>query len=301
MTTIFEALTEFLVAAEADGVRENTRTWYQAILKPFRVKFGGQNVEAITPADLRAFVIDIRRKAKSEVTAADRITALHRFWAWSSGEYKVDNPMARIRRSKRPDPLPKAPTIEHVRTLLAACKTTARSGVRDLALLTLILDTCIRIEEALELTPEDINFANRQITIRRGKGGKPRIVPFTRECESVLTKWLKIRPLDAEHVFVTVTNQNKSQRLTYAGARQILRRLHVAAGLDVFFSWHKYRHFGAQQYRLQGGDPLNLQKLLGHADVGTTFKHYGNHKDAELVEQHEHYSALNVLHEQKGI
>lgn len=301
MTTVFEALHEFLEAGEADGLRANTRTWYDAILKPFRVKFGGRAVETITPADLRTFVIEVRRKAKSEVTAADRITALHRFWAWSAGEYKVDNPMARIRRSKRPDPLPKAPTIDHVRTLLAACKKDTRSGVRDYALLTLILDTCARIDEALALTPDDIDFANRQITIKRGKGGKSRIVPFIRECEAVLTKWLKIRPLDAEFIFVSVGQQNNGERLTYGGARQILRRLHVAAGLDVFFSWHKYRHFGAQQYRLQGGDPLNLQKLLGHADVGTTFKHYGNHKDAELVEQHEHYSALNVLKIQRGI
>lgn len=301
MTTIFEALNEFLNAGEADGLRANTRTWYEAILKPFRVRFGASDVASVTPDQLRAFVIDIRRKAKSEVTAADRITALHRFWSWSSGEYSVPNPMARIKRPRRPDPLPKAPTIEHVRTLLAACKTTARSGVRDLALLTLILDTCIRIDEALALTPEDIDFANRQILIKRGKGGKSRVVPFTRECEQSLTRWLKIRPLDAEHVFVSVTQQNAGERLTYAGARQILRRLHVAAKLDVFFSWHKYRHFGAQQYRLQGGDPLNLQKLLGHSDVGTTFKHYGNHQDAELVEQHEHYSALNVLKVQQGI
>lgn len=301
MTTIFEAMNAFLNAGEADGLRANTRTWYQAILKSFGARFGASEVGSVTPDQLRTFVIEIRRKAKSEVTAADRITALHRFWAWSSGEYAVPNPMARIKRPKRPDPLPKAPTIEHVRTLLAACKITSRSGVRDLALLTVVLDTCIRIDEALALTPEDIDFANRQILIRRGKGGKSRVVPFTRECEQVLTRWLKYRPLDAEHVFVSVTQQNAGKRLSYAGARQILRRLHKAAGLDVFFSWHKYRHFGAQQYRLQGGDPLNLQKLLGHADVGTTFKHYGNHKDAELVEQHEHFSALNVLHEQEGI
>lgn len=301
MTTIFEAMNAFLNAGEADGLRANTRTWYQAILKSFSARFGASDVASVTPDQLRTFVIDIRRKAKSEVTVADRITALHRFWAWSSGEYAVPNPMARIKRPKRPDPLPKAPTIEHVRTLVTACKTNTRSGVRDLALLTVILDTCIRIDEALELTPEDIDFANRQITIKRGKGGKPRIVPFTRECEMVLTRWLKYRPLDAEHIFVSCTEQNAGKRLTYAGARQILRRLHKAAGLDVFFSWHKYRHFGAQQYRLQGGDPLNLQKLLGHADVGTTFKHYGNHKDAELVEQHEHFSALNVLKTQEGI
>lgn len=301
MITVFEAIDQFLNAGEADGLRENTRTWYGAILKPFIEKFKGRDVASITPDQMRQFVIEIRRIAKSEVTAADRITALHRFWAWSSGEYGLPNPMARIRRPKRPDPLPRAPSIDHVRTLLAACNTESRSGVRDLALLTVVIDTCLRIEEALALIPDDIDFANRQILIKRGKGGKPRIVPFTRECEAILSQWLKLRPLDAEYVFVSTTNQNKGQRLTYSGAREILRRLHKAAGLDVFFSWHKYRHFGAQQYRLQGGDPLNLQKLLGHSDVGTTFKHYGNHKDAELVEQHEQYTALNVLKKQEGI
>ncbi len=299
MTTVNVALDAFLLAGEADGLRAKTLVWYRAILKPLQTEFGAAALDTITPEQMRKFVIRLRHDARSEVTAADRITALHRFWSWSAGEYAVATPMARIRRPNRPDPAPKSPTIEHVKTLIAAIPST-REGARNLALLIVVLDSCLRIDEALALTPEDIDFAAHQITIRHGKGGKRRVVPFTCECEAVLVRWLARRPLAAEYVFVALAGAG-NERLTYWGAREALRRMHKAAGLEIFFGWHSYRHFGARQYRLGGGDPLNLQRLLGHADIATTFKHYGNWLEVELIEQHELHSPLNSLHEQKGI
>lgn len=296
MITVLVAIVKFIEAGEANGLKAKTLKWYGAILIHYQRTFGDRVLSSITADIMRQYVITIRKSARSEVTAIDRIVALHAFWRWASAEYAVTNPMARIKRPQRPKPSVKAPTVQHVRALMKAIPKTGL-GLRDLSMLMLVVDAGLRINEALNLRPDDIDFYHHQITIHRSKNDKTRVVPFTRDVEAILLRWFKYRVQNAEFVFCT----RKGARLKYQGAREILRRLHVKAGLEIFFSWHKYRHFSAQQYRRQGGDIFDLQKILGHEEITTTVNHYGNFIPDELVDKHELLSAVNVLREQKGI
>lgn len=290
------ALENFLQAGEANGLKAKTRTWYHDILKDFKWIFGAMPIDSIMPDTMRQYVIQVRRNARSEVTAIDKINALFAFWRWCSDEYQVVNPMARIKRPRRPKPTVKAPTIEHVRALAKACGRTGM-GVRDLAMLMLVVDTGLRIGEVLALALTDIDFHNHQIHVVRGKRDKSRYVPFTRDLELVLIRWLKRRPTKSDLVFVG----GGGERLKYSGAKMILRRMHQRANLEKFFSWHKFRHFSAQQYRRQGGDVFDLQMILGHSDIRTTVEDYANFVPDELIGKHERYSAINAIREDKGI
>jgi site-specific recombinase XerD len=287
MTTISSAISEFLLAGEANGLKPATTRWYVAMLKEFGQAHGGDYIITMLPATMRRFVIDVRKNARSEITAIDKIVALHAFWAWAAKEYGCPNPMAGIKRPKRPTPGVKAPSVNHVQALARVMV----SNARDVALFVLVIDTGLRIEESLSLKPEHIDFFYHQIKVVRGKGDKTRIVPMHARTEAALVNWFSMRGGACEYVFT----QKTGERLTYAGARQILRRAHQRAGLEEFFSWHKYRHFSAQQYRRAGGDVFDLQKILGHEEITTTVAHYGNFLPDELVEKHEYLSAVNVL------
>src|ERR1700682_5004042 len=96
--TISEAISKFVWACEADELKHETVVWYKAMLNPFKHEFGSRALMTISTDDMRAFVIETQRTAGTENTANDRIRALRRFWAWSSAEWGLNNPMARIRQ-----------------------------------------------------------------------------------------------------------------------------------------------------------------------------------------------------------
>lgn len=74
--------------------------------------------------------------------------------------------------------------------LLAA----ADGNVRDFCLLTVLLQTGVRISELCTLTVDDIDLTHHLLTVRAGKGMKARTIPREKKASAALKGWLKIRP-----------------------------------------------------------------------------------------------------------
>lgn len=58
--TITEALNDFLLACEADGLAPSTVKWYQSLLKPFAASHGSEPVSSITSRDMREYIVALR-------------------------------------------------------------------------------------------------------------------------------------------------------------------------------------------------------------------------------------------------
>lgn len=298
MPTLREALDAFIHAKQADGLKPRTLLWYREQSVGLIRRYGDQLIEDVTTSDLRHLIIDLRDKAKSQVTANDKVIVLHVAWRWISSEYGINNPMARIKWPKRHELAPKAPSIDHVKALLRGmAKGLRKEATRNVAMLTLCIDTGMRISELLNLQIDDIDFSSHQIEVRNTKGGSDRVVPFSRSADISLSLWLKERPKTSDLVFPTM----KGTRIAYASARQLLRMAHERAGLEKIYGWHSYRHFAARHYRLQSADIFDVQRLLGHKQINTTVQAYGNYIPDDLQAKHEDHTALNVLDDQKGI
>jgi integrase/recombinase XerD len=135
------------------------------------------------------------------------------------------------------------------------------------ALVCLLLDVGLRIEEALTLRVRDLDLDNLLVTVF-GKGRKERRVLFSFELRKVPFRYEKIRTKQCPRCELLFP----SREGTHWDQRNSLRGLHLLQGRLVLktFGWHRLRHTFATNYLRQGGDIVRLSMVLGHSQVTTT-------------------------------
>ncbi|ALS23393.1 tyrosine-type recombinase/integrase [Paenibacillus naphthalenovorans] len=185
---------------------------------------------------------------------------------------------------------------EQVLQLLAAPNQREYLGFRDYVLLTLLFDTGLRINEALNLTVDDLNIANKTITVRASvaKNGKSRVVPMSKRTAELLATLIEEnREQFASRSPSAVFLLNNGKPLTYNQAYERIRLHGEKAGITgVRVSPHTFRHTFATLYVMNGGDPFSLQKILGHHDMSMVRKYVLQLNQRDLQKQHAQSSPL---------
>lgn len=161
--------------------------------------------------------------------------------------------------------LPDVLTREEREALLRQPNPKAPTGLRNLCILRLMLDTGITLSELLNLQLKDIDFKEGQIIIRKEDRGKSRNVWVGEETLNYLKKWNSISP-HGKYLFSTL----KGGKLDGRYIREMVKRLSKKAGIKKNIFPHSLRHtFAADLYRETKNIRL-VQKALGHADISTT-------------------------------
>lgn len=150
-----------------------------------------------------------------------------------------------------------------------------KTRTRDVALLTLLLGTGIRVSECVGLDLDDIDFKEKGLKVHR-KGGYESIVYFGDEVEAALLDYLEARkqilPRDGHEKALFLSLQNR--RITVRAVENLVKKY---AGLTTSLKKitpHKLRStYGTSLYRATG-DIYLVADVLGHKDVNTTRKHY---------------------------
>ncbi len=154
-----------------------------------------------------------------------------------------------------------------------------------------LVDTGIRIEEALGLRQADVDYDNLLLTVR-GKGGKDGIVPFSFELRRVLFRWRQLqerRRWPAVWVFATRIGTRLGQRNALRAHYLLLGRLHIPKS-----GFHRLRHTSATNYLKNGGDVVRLSRVLGHSQITATMR-YLHLLTTDLRQSHQQLSILNRL------
>ena len=156
----------------------------------------------------------------------------------------------------------------------------AKTKTRDLALLTLLLGTGIRVSECVGLNIHDIDFKNGGIRIHR-KGGKEVTIYFGTEVEQALLDYLdernKIIPETGHEDALFLSLQNK--RLAVRSIENLVKKYAKIVTPLKPITPHKLRStYGTNLYR-ETGDIYLVADVLGHSDVNTTKKHYAAMED----------------------
>lgn len=156
----------------------------------------------------------------------------------------------------------------------------AKTKVRDLALITLLLGTGIRVSECVGLDINDVDFKNNGILIRR-KGGYEAIVYFGDEVEKALKDYLfernSIIPESGHENALFLSIQNK--RLNVRSVEKLVKKYSSSVTSLKKITPHKLRStYGTSLYR-ETGDIYLVADVLGHSDVNTTKKHYAALED----------------------
>ena len=151
---------------------------------------------------------------------------------------------------------------------------------RDIAIVTLLLGTGVRVSELVGLNIGDIDFKNNGIRILR-KGGNEMIVYFGIEVEQALKDYLEISrngitPLSGHEDALFLSGQRK--RISVDAVEKMVKKYASAVSVKTITP-HKLRStYGTALYR-ETGDIYLVADVLGHSDVNTTKKHYAKLSD----------------------
>ncbi len=163
----------------------------------------------------------------------------------------------------------------------AELKYHAKTKVRDLAILTLLLGTGIRVSECVGLDIQDVDFKNNGIKIRR-KGGYEAVVYFGDEVEKALKDYLaqreEIIPETGHEKALFLSMQNR--RITVRSVENLVKKYAGKVTSLKKITPHKLRStYGTTLYQ-ETGDIYLVADVLGHKDVNTTRKHYAAQADS---------------------
>lgn len=150
-----------------------------------------------------------------------------------------------------------------------------KTKTRDVALLTLLLGTGMRVSECVGIDLTDIDFRNNGIKIRR-KGGNEAVIYFGDEVETALLDYLELRhmiiPCSGSENALFLSMQKK--RISVRAVENLVKKYSSLITNIKNITPHKLRStYGTALYR-ETGDIYLVADVLGHSDVNTTRKHY---------------------------
>jgi site-specific recombinase XerD len=226
----------------------------------------GRAVELSRPA-VEAFTAALLGAGAEAATALSRQRGVRRFSAWMADEGRAErDELAGMKPPKLDDKVPAELTGDQVRALLATCGTGSGRefhDIRDEAIIRLMTESMVRAGELLSMTmdPPVVDIRAGSALVRRGKGGRGRVVPFGPQTGRALDRYQHARrrhPLAASPPY-WLARQRKV--LAYYGLYTMLRRRGETAGVTVHP--HMLRSTGAIRWRAAGGSVPGLLTVAG--------------------------------------
>ncbi len=221
--------------------------------------------------DFRSWLSERRNKDYNNASTARALASLRSFYRYLDRFEDIHNAaIFNMRTPKKEKSLPRALSQEQASAAveqLAGGSSLDWINKRDIALLTLIYGTGLRISEALDLkVKERPKFDSIVI---KGKGNKERMVPILPVIKEAIEDYLKACPLgltDNDPLFVGV----RGKKLQPAIFQKKIQEVRRALGLPESATPHAFRHSFATHLLQNGVDLRSIQELLGHASLSTT-------------------------------
>jgi integrase/recombinase XerD len=294
----FDAVIDaFILSRHLKNASPETLHWYRKRLKPF-AHFCQQRNE--TPSTFSRETVlaylNFRLQHLTPQTVNGDLRAIKAFARWLVKEgFRDDDPTKGIEKLKEPLHYPRTLSDEQVVALVNAIVRHSHtfSGLRDLTFVCLLLDTGLRLSEALNLKLSDIDLSQGFVRVV-GKGGKERFVPIGESVKVVLHRYLLRR--------MTVTNAGDWLFITTLATRLTKRQAHMRlslwakkAGIEgVRVSPHSLRFTFVRKWLQSGGDSIVLQRILGHQTTQMT-SYYARLFATDLKDAHKRHSPIDAL------
>lgn len=192
-------------------------------------------------------------------------------------QYEIDNTnlisILKIPRKKENKKKPIVLTKEEVKLLLSQPNTRIKKERRKLAILSLLYDGGLRIDELLSLKVNDLKFETiNTVTVLHGKGNKKREVPISDDVSTILR--IYIRDFNLSSNDLLFSNYNKEKLSSNAIRKIIKESINLAKQKNPNFpnkvNPHCLRHTKATHLIDQGVSVLEVKEFLGHADLSST-------------------------------
>jgi site-specific recombinase XerD len=191
-------------------------------------------------------------------------------WAWATSLLDRNMAAGVLRPPKRSTNLRRALDLGQVEAIKAAADTSTLTGLRDYAVVVMIVRLGLRAGEIATLQLDDIDWRRGQLHVR-GKNGRALTVPLPVDVGQALVAYLRRaprRPATADRSFFLRVHAPR-EGLSSKGISGIVARLAQRAGLGTVHA-HRLRHTAATDVIRHGGSLIEARELLGHARTDTT-------------------------------
>ena len=273
----------FRLYNEAANRSRQTIRWYNYHLRGFlawlEINSYSTALDQITPTIIREHISALQRsdtryanhpthptqqRAMSPSNVRGRVTSLSALFNWAEREELLtNNPMRKVPKPKVPKTILPGFSHSEIQSLIKACgELPEATAIREKALLLFLLDTGVRISEALNLKMTNLHLEEGRALVM-GKGAKERYVFIGKSTKRALWRYISLsRPEPApnvDRVFLTF----QGRPLPYRRATFELQRLAKKSGIENVHP-HRFRRTAAIQFLRNNGSLFALQKMLGH-------------------------------------
>ncbi len=210
-------------------------------------------------------------------------------WLHEDGDI-TSNPMKGVPKPLVPPTEVEVLTAPQIRALLDSCNGKSPEDRRDHAIITLLLDTGLRLSELTNLRTSDLG---EDFTLRVfGKGRKWRTVALGHTSATALRRWLRIREGQGDLIW-----SGRRGGLTAAGVRKIIQRRGARVGIKLHP--HMLRHTWVDNWLRNGGSEVDLARLAGWTSTRMAERYASQRADQRALDAHKWVSPLDRLGNEK--
>lgn len=269
---------EFFAAAIRNP---NTRRAYAKASSDFLTWCAGHGVAdlaQIGPIHIAGWIEQLGTSL-SAPTIKQRLAAVRHLFDWLvTGQVMPTNPAASVRGPTHTARTGRTPVLEvdEAGALIDAIDTSTDIGLRDRALIGLMIYSFARIGAALAMKREDVFVQGRRLWVRlHEKGGKRHEMPCHHLLDEYLSEYIERCAIDAPRapLFRTLARDTKrlgERPLTQPNAFAMVRRRAATAGIATRIGNHTFRATGITTYLKNGGTLENAARMAKHASTRTT-------------------------------
>lgn len=255
------------------GMNKNSLEQYKIVLNQF-FDFVQKEITVCDEQDVSNFITYLKQKNLKSQTIKNKYRILSSIFGFMYDyHYIADNPMKKIASPKMTQEFEEPVTKDEEERIKLVCeKFKPKKSAKSLAIFNFLLDSGVRVTEMCNINLSDVNFIQREVHIRNGKGGKDRIVYFTEKTAVRIQEYIRTRK-DIENgisinpdtpLFATVQNR----KMNKVSVEKLMKEIGNAAGVSRLHP-HLLRATFATRL-VEKGVPLNIvAEMLGHANLHT--------------------------------
>jgi integrase/recombinase XerD len=274
---------------------------YPRAIKPFLAFLQGRGIKDIGRVNKEHLfawntrLINTRKKdgtVLSSSTLFYKVGVVKNFFAYLYASDRVLTnlaltlPRPKVNKELRREPL----TEDEVNALFKSIPTNTPEGYRDRAMVEVLYGTGIRISELTALLVSDVHLKEGVLVVRKGKGGKGRMVPLSTWAATYVKGYLAgVRPkLAAQGSGQLLFLSPRGRRVMRYKFSARMQGYGKKAGIEKPVTPHVLRHSFATHLLKRGADIRAIQEMLGHEDISTT-QRYTKVEISDLKAVHRKY------------
>jgi integrase/recombinase XerC len=288
---IAAAAEAFLRILEAErGASEHTLRAYAREVRSFAEYLSETlgptaRLASVEHLHIRAYLAVLYDRGLSKASAARALAAIRSWFRWLAKEGRVQqNPALLVSTPKRPQHLPRVPSMEEVNRMLTGLEEPGADDAgawpeRDRLIFELLYGCGIRNSELVGLDMKSVRWADDCVLVF-GKGRKERLVPLGDAAAQAIREYLPGREarllaagkgaLVAAGPLMMNLRMRGSCRLTTRSVGRIVKAIALSRGLPADVHPHTLRHAFGTHMLEEGADLRAIQEMLGHARLSTT-------------------------------